>query len=478
MPNRTAAPAPASGSPEMNGRCSPRGRRGALLVGLILAAAACGGPREPARPTGPNIVVFLLDAARADHFGAYGYGRPTTPHVDALAAEGIVFESAVSEAASTFPSTAALMTGRSPSVSGLLATQPIPDRYPMLAERVRAAGYRTYGYSENPFITGTFRFDRGFDRFDAVFPHESFAQNQIDVPEIDTEAQLQRAVEWMQAESRPFFAYFHILRPHNPYLPPAEFLERLAPHADAPLYGDTRTLAAIERGERQVSEAERAQIIALYDANLAYGDALFGSLMAAMSERGLLDDTAVVVLSDHGEGFLEHGHVLHTSTVYDEMIRVAAVARLPGIRPGTRVAAPLQLRDIGNALARLAGAELPADEGRAFELASETGGRASSPTVSWTLPRFARAAVRSSDHKLIVDVGADGCGATPLHFFELASDPRETHPRPPQREPAAAELADHFRSQRAPACGHQGPDHGADLDPALAAQLRALGYIE
>ena len=296
----------------------------ALWVGFLGLGCRPDAPK-PGGATGPNIVVFLLDAARADHFGAYGYARDTTPHIDALAARGVVFETVVSEAASTFPSTASLMTGMSPSASGLLATQPVPSHLPMLAERVKGVGYRTYGYSENPFITGTFRFERGFDSFDAVFPHASFANDQLRVPEIDTQQHLRAAVDWMRDGPEPFFAYFHVLRPHNPYTPPAAYLERLAPGVDASVYGDTGTLLEIERGERSVSEEELAQIVALYDANLAYGDALFGFLLSEMTRQGLLRDTAVVVLADHGEGFLEHDHMLHTSTVYEEMIRVPLV---------------------------------------------------------------------------------------------------------------------------------------------------------
>lgn len=446
------------------------------LAWLAVGSLGCAGA-EVARPL--NIVVFLLDAARADHFGAYGYPRGTTPHIDALAREGVVFETVLSEAASTYPSTAALMTGQSPSDSSLLATQRLPRGLPTLAERIREAGYRTYGYSENPFITQTFGFERGFDRFEAAYAHERFAENPEALPEFDTGGEILRALDWTASESRPFFLYFHVLRPHNPYSPPQAFLERLAPGIDPALYGQTQTLLEIDRGERSASREELDGIIALYDANLAYGDALFGELWKALVERDLLGNTAVVVLADHGEGFFEHGRMLHTSTVYEEMIRVPAIARVPGVAAGRRVAVPLQLRELGQSLARLAGVPLALGEGMAFEWArAQAPPEAPAPAVSWTLPRFARAAVRAGDQKLILDVGSQGCDANPEAFFDLAQDPQERVPRKSEGNAAAAELAAHFRTLRAPACGHVGPDHGSELDPIVEAQLRSLGYLD
>ncbi|TDJ16125.1 MAG: hypothetical protein E2O66_00235 [Deltaproteobacteria bacterium] len=143
---------------------------------MVALAVGCGPDEPPPRSNRLNLLVFLLDAARADHFGCYGYERDTTPNIDALAREGVVYETVVAEAASTFASTAAFMTGSSPAESGLLQTTEIPLALKTLGQRATAAGYRTYGYSENPFITSKFGFDRGFEEFVEVFLHALFAE--------------------------------------------------------------------------------------------------------------------------------------------------------------------------------------------------------------------------------------------------------------------------------------------------------------
>ncbi|MFQ5416033.1 MAG: sulfatase [Myxococcota bacterium] len=445
----------------------------AWLTPLLLGAVVGCGTRDGNESPRWDIVVFVLDAARADHFGSYGYDRNTTPNIDALARGGVVYEAVFSEGASTYPSTAALMTGRSPGESGLLKTQPIPTRYPTLAERARDAGYRTYAYSENPFITPTFSFDRGFSGFDAVFPHEVFARGQSAEHDFGTREGIRRALDWMAEEpSEPFFAYFHVLRPHNPYTPPPELLAQHAAGVDSAVYGSTETLLDIDRERRRATPEELAQIVALYDANLAYGDAIFGFLVDGMRSRSLIDEAVIVVLSDHGEAFLEHGRMLHTSTVFDEMIHVPAIVRFPVAGEGRRVSTPLQLHDLGNAIARLA--EEPTDE---LVLGGGPAQTATDTILSWTIPEFGLAAVRTPTHKLVIEVGEDACALNPIALYDLTVDPGEHRALPTENDETVEALAGHFRDHGLREC-EASPQSVEELDPRTAEQLRLLGYVD
>jgi arylsulfatase len=448
-----------------------------IVCAVVALGVGCGRDEPPPRSNRLNLLVFLLDTARADHFGCYGYERDTTPNIDALAREGVVYETVVAEAASTFASTVAFMTGSSPAESGLLQTTEIPLGLKTLGQRAAAAGYRTYGYSENPFITSKFGFDRGFEEFVEVFPHALFAElGSPDSLEFESDKNIAAALDWIEQPSpKPFFAYFHILRPHNPYRPTREIAGMFAGAPVPHELIETPMLLAIDRHEREISPEEMELIVAAYDENLRYADELFGIVLERLRESGRLDETIVVVLSDHGEAFLEHGRMLHTSTVYEEMIRVPAVVRHPGFAGGGRIAPPLQLRQIGRAIAQW----LDAPNGSAADPADPFGvGTASSVTHSWTLPRFGSAASRSATHKLIINVGAAGCFHSPRELYDLTRDPDEQQPLDPVGRPEAEQLEAAFRAHTPEDCEALGGNPEVDFDEVMTERLRALGYID
>ncbi len=445
-----------------------------------MLAAGCGPVDRSDTIAKRDVVVFLLDAARADHFGCYGYAKNTTPNIDALAGSSVVFGSAISDAASTFPSVSALMTGMSTGKTQLLRTQALRKDLPTIAEKAMLAGYRTYAYSENPFVTKKFGFNRGFQHFDQAFPHDTLKQLVGELPQFDSPARIEQVLDWMAEESAdPFFAYIHLLRPHNPYTPPKEFVERFAAKADPAVDGGTEHLLEMDRrGTASADELERT--VELYDANLAYGDELFAVVMNGLRERGLLDNSIIVVLSDHGEGFLEHGRMLHTSTVFDEMVHVPVIIHYPGGHDGMRLETPVQLSDVGIGLATIF--EQSADEirpdGTAFTSAAVARGEGSKPlTLSWTLPRFGLVGVRSRAHKLVVDVGPDGCLAKPVALYDLEADPAEKSELDPVG-PAATHFERYFRENGLWECEANASQVEVELDAKTADWLRALGYLE
>jgi arylsulfatase len=440
----------------------------AFLASALLALFGCEQGRDVhSRPNSRyNVLVFLLDAARADHLGCYGYGRDTTPNIDEFAKTATRYASATSEAAFTFASIAALFTGKPPGRSGLIRARRVDLSFSLLADAARASGYRTYAYSENPFVSKAFGFSRGFEHFEEMFPYEVYLRSVEQFPSFDALAGIERALRFMGSDrGSPFFVYLHLLRPHNPYEPPAGFAGRFGSKPASATDGSTETLLAIDAGRREISPEEMENIIALYDENLFYGDWLFGELHRGVRELGLLADTVIVVLSDHGEAFREHGRMLHSSTVYEEMIRIPLLIHVPELAGGVSTG-PVQLADLGMALR----AVMTEEDAEPQHLAALTHG--AEPTVSWTISRVAQAGVRTPRRKLIVDTRR----LLPLGFYDLIADPTE------HRSIALDEVGDRlFAAIRAEVLrtkqvGAVSVDR--ERDRKTAQRLRSLGYIE
>jgi choline-sulfatase len=303
-----------------------------LLV-LTLLVLGC-----ESRPHAKNVVFILVDTLRADHLGVYGYGRDTSPTLDAFARQGVLFQSARSQASCTYPSVNSMITGRYPAV---FLAQPdgylgIPEWIPSLAEILKQNGYRTAAVSASAVVRNTpsqFNPGGGFGRGFDVFQEDCVWKNAACVNE--------QAFEQLRADdSKPFFLYLHYLEPHGPYHPPADFQRRFAT-------GPTPEKAFIRNGNPNpiadflykkepdpgVTPADLQYLKNLYDDEIAYFDTQLARLLDELRTRGLLDDTLVVFSADHGEEFLEHGHIKHCRTVYDTLVKVPLVLHIPGAEP-------------------------------------------------------------------------------------------------------------------------------------------------
>ena len=336
-------------------------------LAAVLALAACGASVEPdvERPAGSerwNAVIVVLDALPADALGCYGYPRPVSPEVDRFAAEAVRFEEAYAAASYTLASTASLFTGLPPAAHGVvgLRSNLLAGGHHTVAEALGELGFRTAAFSCNPHVTEEGGFAQGFGHF------RHYARDRFDRHAVP-EALPGDVLAWWddQAGGRRFL-YVHLLPPHQPYDPPPPH-EGLFGAAESPREeGMTDFLVELDR-ERGVAAADplARRIRDRYDAGVHHADAVFGELLAALDERGAADDTLVILLSDHGEAFGEHGRLLHGSTVFREMTRVPLIARWPGCAPGVRPGL-VRTRDLAATLTALFGAPWPAD-GRAGE---------------------------------------------------------------------------------------------------------------
>lgn len=325
-------------------------------------AAAFGSPTLVGeRAPGPNLVLVSIDTLRADHVHAYGYERETTPSIDRLAAEGVRFADATSQAPHTLASHMSLMTSLWPSFHGVVqGTDRLRDGIETLAERLRGAGLRTEAIVEDGFVSAEFGFHRGFERYDDGAPGIEVTPTRAAA----TFAKAERALDRLAGER--FFLFVHTYGPHSPYNAPEPYCSMFDPGYSGPVKPGFGQVPGLEfaAGRLKLDAADLHHVQALYDAGVRAADEALGRFLARLESLGLDRDTLVVVVSDHGEEFLDHKLSLatHGHTLYQELLHVPLVMRLPGVVPaGSVIQDPVALVDVGPTVLDLLGLPLPRD---------------------------------------------------------------------------------------------------------------------
>lgn len=362
--------------------------RRSLPVLLILVVAAAGATtgfktiREailirqlpPATPDAPNVLLIVLDTVRADHLSCYGYGRPTTPNIDAVARDGVRFENAIATSSWTPPTHASLMTGRYVYEHNTDSQQPLlSEQHSTLAEVLSSQGYVTGGFSANTnWVTSVSGFDRGFHHFEDYFGSitdmsartiygKEFQRRVLSRLKYRDTLGRKRAsdinsafLSWLDdRRGRPFFVFLNYLDAHSPYLSPEHyhtlFMDRQQRVREKQ---DSFNPPATYDGSGETIELW----IAGYDGALNYLDAELGKLFDELRSRNLLDNTLVVITSDHGEAFGEHDNLFqHGHSLYRELIHVPLIIRFPRKVPaGLTISPPVSLRDVPRTITSLA----------------------------------------------------------------------------------------------------------------------------
>jgi arylsulfatase A-like enzyme len=406
----------------------------AVFLGTLAAASAC----SPGAPPPPNVLLVVMDTTRADRCSLAGYSRRTTPRLDEFAAESVVFTETWSPASWTYPAHAALFTGLMPEAAGTLVPdlRPISAQVTTLAEHLSRAGWETACFTNNAWIADATRLTRGFDDVEAFYlaaagPSARTAHD--------------RALGWMRERKRsgkPFFTFVNDVEPHAPWTPEERF-QRLfvsdgvpaATLAAARALTAPRTLAVSIGYEKEPPEV-LATIQDLYDAEIAGLDAEIGRLLDAMRAEGLLENTMVVVTSDHGEGLGEHGWLEHGAFLHRELLRVPLLVRYPDrASAGTRVTDLVRLHDVFPTVLETCGLPVPSGlDGRT--LRGQVGGRIAQaverPLAAWTemvaVNSTQEIADRLGSRKRSVFDGryhllVDARGGVEL--YDVASDPAE-----------------------------------------------------
>lgn len=482
------------------GREAVRGRFVIPLAAATLAASiACSPPLEARRADDPrpDILVISLDTTRADHLSAYGYERETSPRLSQLAAEGIRFDAAYAPSATTGPTHASLFTGFAPMAHDVRKNgQTLASPLVTLAERLRAAGFETAGVVSSFVLSARFGFDQGFDVWDEDFSNATAPEGLTIWEGLEIEGKFygsaedttRRALRWLDAREhpeRPFFLVVHYFDPHDPYTPPPGY----HPPFDA--------------GPR--AALKQVRTVFFYDLLLAFTDEQVGLLLDGLADRDLDDDTLVVVVGDHGEGLMDHGHPFHGAQIYEEAVRVPFIARWPGrIAPGQVVTAPTAIVELQATLAAIGDAAAAAPVERAA-LAGRLGVTAGAPpagdaAAGGDAPVFLyRRHYEPADLGDGITVAGEQYGVRAgrwkliqapeeqtVELYDLERDAAERENRAsaePERVAALQALIDAWRSdadaKRRAWRGASGePDERRELDPEERARLEALGYVE
>ncbi|MFH1537704.1 MAG: sulfatase [bacterium] len=444
-----------------------------------------------------NVLFILIDTVRADHLSCHGYERLTTPVIDKIASEGVLFENAMAQASNTHPSVASILTGLYSSHHKLVSYFEW-ESHRSLVSRFKQSGYRTAAFSANPLAGPGKGFGVGFDHF--------FLKEQVTADVINNEI-----YKWMldNEENSPYFLYVHYMDPHDKYNAPDPFTTIFDPpyfratdvvslqdalreinvydfDLDATGWMSREAALRLIREHTGALIDERAidNLIAYYDGELRFADYQVGQLLGAFRRKGLLDNTVVVITSDHGEAFLEHGFVKHGPTLYDEMTHVPLILWDGGrrIKP-RRVGELVELAGVMPTVMELAGLEVPAglDAGPlpVFGAAGKNIGRSNyAHSATWygwsfkekiTIRKFC---VRSGTHKLIY---------TPRYslyeLYDLRTDPAEHEnligiADAEVTEPLMKELKSYVRDYR-----WFDKKKKVEIDSETQRQLKQLGYV-
>lgn len=455
-------------------------------------------PAAPA-PSRPNVLLYLIDTLRADRVGAYGYSRPTTPTIDALAADGVVFEQAYAPGPWTLPSVVSLMLSQPMCRHGVevdgvrIDTEATP-----LAEVMSEAGYATASFIANTYAGRLSGLERGFDTYRGP---------------VDDAGELVGGF-LDETGDEPFFVYVHDVRPHDPHQASPE---SLAPFGEV----DSETLKRMRNRAvkyRQLTRADfahgtpvgstdntREQRTALarldqihepygvaYDARVREADEQVARTLDELRQRDRLDDTIIIVLSDHGEELGEHGGWLHDQSVYDELVRAPLVLRLPGgEHAGERIRTTVSLLDVAPTIADLTGVSVPDDAFEGRSLAPLLAGHAephAAPLVAsmrrnhkkyygpWKKTRGDQnLVVRDGPWKAIWNVEPDT-----VELYDLSADPGERRNLSLEHPAIAKRLAAHARTYLAQCQERRGRPQqtSAEISEEAAERLRALGYVD
>ena len=499
---------------------------GLMLLPSLLSGrpVRAGGADEASRrPKRPNVVLIVLDTVRADHLSVYGYSRPTTPGLERLAREGVVFEHALAPAPWTLPSHATLFTGLYPEQHHAGRLHPRLDAHLVtLPELLHEQGYQTVGFSNNTWVSRATNFHQGFDDFEdfrgiwrvwrsmsrltAVQVYRLFVPGQLHGDHSGGAGVTNESIRrWFNARhdsGRPFFLFINYLDAHFPYHAPDPYWRKFVEPAHLALATELLDARAQDEADWtpppiKWDATKWGALTDLYDGELFYLDAMLTELFDDLRKRGLWDDTLVVVTSDHGEHLGEHDLFLHRFSVYEPTLRIPLLMRLPGRLPaGQRHRGWVGLPDVLPTVLRLVGIQPPADLYASLAGKSLVGSPVAVPSgraligdyevPDNLLPRYRRKTEVTVEHyfhrglrslhegnwKLIV--GTDGRN----ELYDLDADPSETTDLVKERPEQAQAMEARLRTllDEMPKIGDA--EATGELDAETRDQLRALGYIE
>lgn len=457
------------------------------LAGEAVDATASRNDAPPAAPApspaaGENVILISIDSLRADHLGAYGYGRDTSPSMDAMARGGVTFRHHISTTSWTLPAHMSLLTGRSLLGHGVVSDdRSLSKSVPTVAESFQKGGYETHAIVSAPYLNSRYGFARGFDDYDdktIYFETNEDSYRSVTAPKLVDAANAFLA----RPRDKPFFLFLHFWDVHYDYAPGAPYDTMFDPGYTGTVDGNNFYFdATIRKG---MNPRDLEHLLALYDGEIRLVDDHIARLRAELERLGIAGRTMIAVVADHGDEFFEHGNKGHHRTLYEEVLRVPFLLEVPGRKPSAAVVDDeVSLVDVGPTLLGLAGLGQPGGaDGRDFS-GLYTGAPLPPPgavhaELYRTGTRNVQAAEIDARRKVIHHFQRRS-----LEAYDLAADPGEQK-RLAAAGPLASALLTEFRDWLN---GHwqrfdkRVRTEGIDpviLDAKAKEQLRSLGYLQ
>jgi arylsulfatase A-like enzyme len=435
------------------------------------------------RPRRPNLFLISIDCLRADHVGAYGYGRATTPNIDRVAADSVVFEEAVATSSWTLPTHMSMLTGLPPSLHGVVGRDHRLGRsVQYLPEFVASAGYEARGIGSSVIVSQIFGFERGFHIY--RFLEEPRAGQVID-----------DALDFVRlGRGHDQFLFLHLIDPHWPYYPPPPFRERFGERPED--ISDLHDMAG--RGHSPRNRQEIEDVISLYDGEIAYVDQELGRFFEGLKAMGLYDESLIVITSDHGEAFYEHGHWQHVESLYEEVVRVPLIVKWPGGSRKDRISTAVSLigvfttfleqakvspRPMSSPPSLRSHLRQTEQSNRDDTIVSEVSWGPLGPRGSWPPPGTSMMiSFRREGLKYIATLGEPSqSDPNPRilseELYDLMSDPRERENLSDNRRAEITSFRKTLRAYLRTARLRGGQPEQVELDPEARRMLESLGYI-
>jgi arylsulfatase A-like enzyme len=448
---------------------------GLLLAGLSVAPSLVPALRPSVREVSPNFVVISIDTLRADRLGTYGNRDGLTPNLDAFAETGLVFRDCFAQAPWTLTSHMSMFTSLYPRVHGVDEGVSLSPKVTTVAEALQNAGYSTSAVVRTvPWLEPKYGFDHGFDRYVIKnFLLDAAVQNRT------VEQELARIADG------PFFLFLHYFDVHSdfnrlPYDAPQPFYDDIARPAESGFEGGEGELYAsdflkhVNRERIVLPEGDRAYISSLYDAGLAYFDRCFGELLEMIDRTVDLSNTYVIVTSDHGEEFQDHGFMLHSNPRHHrELVRVPLLVRGPGVGAGQR-GTLLEVLDLPPTLLEIAGAPAISDmQGVSFAELLGTIPVPSNPLKTYAFSELGpSASVTSMDFRLLIRPDLD----VPFVLYDRRTDDGESRDVIEQHREVASRMMAALHERRRSEVSLGGA--AVTLSEAESDLLKSLGYLE
>jgi len=414
-----------------------------FLIALSAAQAAAQTPEK----SPPNVVLITIDTLRADHLGCYGYQKIKTPNIDGLAANGTRFTRAFTAVPVTLPSHTAMLTGTYPMLSGMhdFSANKLSPQQPTLATVLKQSGYATGAVVGSAVLDSRFGLNHGFDFYYDHFDFSRLEEANLDEMERPGNVVADQALEWLAKNSqKKFFLWMHLYDPHYPYHPPEPYGRE---YADRP-----------------------------YDGEIAFADEQVGRLLRFLKDKGLYQNTVIVLSGDHGESLGEHGEKTHGFFIYNATMRVPLIIHLPGKSAAQVVESTVSLVDLMSTALQAAGVDIPSQVQGQSLLPLLRGDKADRPRTVYGETFLPRIHFNWSELRGAENAKYHFIDAPRPELYDLARDPGELHNLLAEKRAVANEMrAQLVALIRDNSAGKELAEK-TGLDPALMERLKSLGY--